>query len=123
LANTVVLRSLPVRDPQQLVLLDIRDTKHAAEKGDPYFTNPIWEEIRDHTHVLSGSFAYASRTFDLANGGIVRHATGAVVSGAFFNVLGVQAVAGRLFGPSEDVRGCAGVSRMQRVVANRARPQ
>jgi len=110
LANTVVLRSLPVRDPQQLVLVDIRDTKHTADKGDPYFTNPIWEEIRDHTHVLSGSFAYANRTFNLASGGIVRHATGAVVSGAFFNVLGVRVVAGRLFGPSEDVRGCSGVA-------------
>jgi len=110
LANTVVLRSLPVRDPQDLVLLDIRDAKHASEKGDPYFTNPIWEEIRDHTHVFTGSFAYANRAFNLANGGIVRHAPGAVVSGAFFDVLGVQAVAGRLLGPSDDVRGCGGVA-------------
>lgn len=110
LANAVVLRSLPVRDPQDLVLLDIRDTKHASEKGDPYFTNPIWEEIRDHTHVFSGSFAYANRVFNLSNGGIVRHASGALVSGAFFDVLGVQAVAGRLLGRSDDVRGCGGVA-------------
>ena len=110
LANSVVLRSLPVRDPQQLVLVDIRDPKHAADEGDPYFTNPIWEAIRDHTHVFAGSFAYASRTFNLANGGIVRHATGAVVSGAFFNVLGVRAVAGRFFGASDDVRGCSGTA-------------
>src|SRR6185437_14981137 len=81
--NAVVLRSLPVRDPQDLVLLDIRDAKHASEKGDPYFTNPIWEEIRDHTHVFTGSFAYANRVFNLANGGIVRHAPVAVVSGGF----------------------------------------
>lgn len=110
LANAVVLRSLPVRDPGQLVLLDIRDKQHAAEAGDPYFTNPIWEEIRDHTHVFSGSFAYANRAFDLANGGIVRRANGAVVSGAFFHVLGVQAVAGRLLDRSDDVRGCGGVA-------------
>lgn len=110
LANTVVLRSLPVRDPQDLVLLDIRDKQHASEQGDPYFTNPIWEEIRDHTHVFSGSFAYANRVFNLASGGIVRHATGAVVSGAFFDVLGVQAVAGRVLGRSDDVRGCGGVA-------------
>ena len=110
LANTVVLRSLPVRDPQHLVLVDLRDKTHIKDAGDPYFTNPIWEEIRDHSHVLSGSFAYASRTFNLANGGIVRHAAGAAVSGAFFDVLGVQAVAGRLLGPSDDARGCSGAA-------------
>ncbi|HEV2181149.1 MAG TPA: ABC transporter permease [Gemmatimonadaceae bacterium] len=110
LANTVVLRSLPVRDPQQLMLLALKDKAHMGEKGEPYFTNPIWEEIRDHTHVFSGSFAYANHVFNLANGGIVRHAAGAVVSGAFFDVLGVQAVAGRLLDRSDDVRGCGGAA-------------
>lgn len=110
LANAVVLRSLPVRAPEQLMVLDLRDRQHLSEKGDPYFTNPIWEEIRDHTHVFAGSFAYANRVFNLANGGIVRHANGAVVSGAFFELLGVQAVAGRLLGPGDDVRGCSGAA-------------
>jgi len=39
LANAVVLRSLPVRDPQDLVLLDIRDAKHASERA--IRTSPI----------------------------------------------------------------------------------
>ena len=108
LANAVVLRSLPVRAPEQLVLVDLRDKQHRTQPGDPYFTNPIWEEIRDHTHVFAGSFAYANRVFNLSNGGIVHHANGAVVSGAFFDVLGVHAVAGRLLGQSDDVRGCSG---------------
>ncbi|MGH7649168.1 MAG: permease prefix domain 1-containing protein, partial [Gemmatimonadaceae bacterium] len=112
LANAVVLRSLPVRDPKQLVLVEQRDKDRASApgRGEPDLTNPIWEAIRDHTHVFSGAFAYTSRVFDLANGGLVRTATGAVVSGAFFDVLGVRPVAGRLLGTGDDVRGCGGVA-------------
>jgi putative ABC transport system permease protein len=112
LTDAVVLRSLPVRDPGQLMMVVMREKGHTdlRDKGQPYLTNPIWEEIRDHTHVFSGVFAYGSRTFNLANGGIVRHANGALVSGSFFDVLGVQSVAGRLIGSGDDVRGCPGVA-------------
>lgn len=110
LANAVVLRSLPVRDPEQLMLVEPRDKAHPgpAPSGEVYFTNPIWEEIRDHTHVFSGVFAYNSRIFNLANGGLVRRANGAFVSGAFFDVLGVRPIAGRLLTTPDDVRGCGG---------------
>lgn len=112
LADAVILRSLPVRDPGQLMMVEPRDKDHPGpgSGSDVTFTNPIWEQIRDHTHVFSGVFAYNGHTFDLANGGLVRHTNGAIVSGAFFDVLGVRSVAGRLIGTGDDVRGCGGVA-------------
>lgn len=112
LTDALVLRSLPVRDPEQLLVVTSRD-KHPSDptfQGYPIVTNPMWEEIRDHTHVFSSVFAYEGRAFDLSNGGLVRRTTGALASGAFFNTLGVRPVAGRLFVGGDDVRGCGGVA-------------
>src|SRR6185312_10503529 len=102
LTDALVLRSLPVRDPAHLLVVTSRET-HPAEplsESMPIVTNPMWEEIRDHTHVFADVFAYESRTFDLSNGGLARRAAGALASGAFFRTLGVREVAGRMFGDS-----------------------
>ncbi|HEX6808212.1 MAG TPA: ABC transporter permease [Gemmatimonadaceae bacterium] len=112
LTDALVLRSLPVRDPEQLLVVTSRDKGPANPtfQGIPIVTNPMWEEIRDHTHVFSSVFAYEQRRFDLSNGGLVRHTSGALASGAFFKTLGVQPVAGRLFVDGDDVRGYGGIA-------------
>ncbi|HKV49756.1 MAG TPA: ABC transporter permease [Gemmatimonadaceae bacterium] len=112
LTNALVLRSLPVRDPGHLMMVTSGDKhpKDPSATGTPFLTNPMWEEIRDHTHIFAGAFAYSSRIFDLSKGGMVRRAGGAVVSGAFFNVLGVRSVAGRVLGVGDDAPGCGGVA-------------
>ena len=101
LINAVMLRSLPVRQPEQLVQLTIDDRRAS-------FTNPLWEQIRDRREAFAGTFAFEDALFNLTTGGVVRGAVGAWVSGDYFNVLGVPAVAGRLLQPSDDVRGCSG---------------
>jgi putative ABC transport system permease protein len=101
LTNAVVLRSLPVRAPGELVSVRM------GEKGGAYLTNPIWEELRGDSSVFAGSLAYGSTSFNLAQSGEVRRARGNWVSGSFFTVLGVRPAAGRLLLPADDVRGCA----------------
>ncbi len=104
LIDAVLLRSVPVRRPEQLVRLSMSD-------GNSIFTNPLWEQIRDRQGALEGTFAFADQeAFDLSRGGVVRHAPGALVSGDYFRVLGVQAAAGRLLGRADDVRGCPGTA-------------
>ncbi|HXY31847.1 MAG TPA: ABC transporter permease [Gemmatimonadaceae bacterium] len=100
LANALIFKTLPVRDPEQLVAVTMG-------KGGDIFTNPLWEEIRDYPGLFDGSFAYADGGFNLADGGEVRRVSGAWVSGEFFSVLGVRAVAGRTLLRSDDARGCA----------------
>src|ERR1700730_9846049 len=53
LIDTVLLRSLPVRDPQQLVAYALNPDKPSVG-----FSNPDYEYIRDHNKSFAGVFAY-----------------------------------------------------------------
>ncbi|HUE00037.1 MAG TPA: ABC transporter permease [Bryobacteraceae bacterium] len=91
--NAVMLRSLPVEDPQRLVQVE----------GN--FTNPIWEQVRDHQQAFSGTLAFSGDRFDLAGGGESHFAEGLWVSGDYFRVLGVPAMRGRVFTADDDLHG------------------
>jgi predicted permease len=95
--NAVMLRSLPVEDPSRLVQIKRNDN--------PVVTNPIWEQIRDHSQAFSGQAAYSEVKFDLADGGQSQPAQALWVSGEFFRVLGVTPAKGRVFDASDDRRG------------------
>jgi predicted permease len=103
LTDALVLKSLPVQHPEQLLEVNMGE-------GDDAFTNPLWEQIRDNVTPFSGAFAYSDAQFNLAPGGEVRMANGAWVSGDFFRVLGVRPEAGRLLQRADDVRACPGVA-------------
>jgi len=92
--NGLVMKSLPVREPERLVLLD----------GE--WTNAIWEQIRPHSRELfDGAFTWSATSFNLSETGRRDTVTGAYASGDVFNVLGVSAIAGRTFSMADDVRG------------------
>jgi putative ABC transport system permease protein len=107
LIDAVMLKTLPVQNPQQLVRL--ARTSRDPSLPDPSFSNPIWQQIRDHQDVFSGVFASSGTDFDLGHGGAAHSVKGLYASGEFFNTLGVVPAAGRLLSSSDDVRGCAGV--------------
>jgi putative ABC transport system permease protein len=103
LINAVLLRSLPVSHPEELVVV-------VRGEGGEEFTNPLWEAIRDRQDVFSGAAAYSTSTFNLANGGEARRVPSSWVSGDFFPMLGVQPVVGRLLSHTDDFRGCPAVA-------------
>ena len=100
LVDAVMLRSLPVSHPEELVQVNIGDD--GAE-----VTNPIWEAVRDRGGLFAAAAAFAPRRFDLASGGEARYALGNWVSGGYFGMLGVRPALGRLLVPDDDRRGCA----------------
>ncbi|HEV3220619.1 MAG TPA: ABC transporter permease [Candidatus Acidoferrales bacterium] len=108
LLNAVVLRMLPVQEPERLVRV-MRLAPRAKEPTGS-FTNPIWEQVRDQQDVFSGVFAWSDRQFDLAQGGESHFADGIYVSGDYFNALGVRPAEGRLLSTSDDRRGCPGAA-------------
>jgi predicted permease len=100
--NAVILKSLPVSHPEELVAV-------RRNKGD-IFTNPLWEAIRDRQDVFSGVFAFGSANFNLTSGGEARRLDASWVSGDYFSTLGVRPVAGRLIARGDDYRGCPAVA-------------
>jgi putative ABC transport system permease protein len=108
LIDAVMLRMLPVQNPERLV--QIRFKSPMSQDPSSSVTNPIWEQVRDHQDVFSGVFAWSARTFDLADGGEENDINGVYASGDYFSVLGVRPAAGRLFTTSDDVRGCSGAA-------------
>ena len=86
LIDAVMLRMLPVQNPEQLV--QIRFKSPMSQDPRSSVTNPIWEQVRDHQDVFSGVFAWSPRTFDLADGGEENDINGIYASGDYFTVLG-----------------------------------
>ena len=66
--------------------------------------------MRDRQDALSGVFAFGDQSFNLTDGGRTRSVPGYWVSGGFFQVLGVQPVAGRLLAERDDYPGCPAVA-------------
>ncbi|HKD91590.1 MAG TPA: ABC transporter permease [Terriglobales bacterium] len=107
LIDAVMLRFLPVQKPQELVL--VRRQLNGG-RGSPSFTNPLWEALRDRQDVFSAPFAWSTDRYDLGHGGAVQNANGLVVSGGYFQALGVTPVLGRLISQADDHRGCPAVA-------------
>jgi predicted permease len=110
LIDAVMLRSLPVKAPEQLVRIKVPD--HANRNGNFWdqpndITEPQWEYLRGHHTPFQDVFAWARTRFNLAESGPVQFVHGIYVSGDFFHALGVPAVIGRTIGPADDHKGCA----------------
>ncbi len=112
LLDAIVLRPLAVDRPSELAYVAI-DSLGAPESGagaNIYFTNPIWEQVRDRQNAFSAIAAFGGASFNLADGGEARRVSGAYVSGDYFKTFGVAPTAGRLISKSDDFRGCPGVT-------------
>jgi hypothetical protein len=99
LINALLLRMLPVRDPQQLVLLD---QANLETSGQPSFPYPFYRELRDHNQVFSGIVCYSDMAPGLRINAGAERVSGELVSGNYFTVLGVKPYIGRLLTPDDD---------------------
>ena len=110
LLDAVRLRTLPVKNPQQLARVKIVDSPHCCH-GDSYspdadLTGGLWNGLREQQQGFSRIAAWAPTRRNLGQGGEARYANTLMVSGEFFDVLGVQPLLGRLLSPADDYRGC-----------------
>ncbi|MBB6145070.1 putative permease [Silvibacterium bohemicum] len=109
LLDQALLRALPVREPQQLVLLENtgkawngRTSNNGGDEG-AYFSYPMYKDLRDQNRVFDGLIAMLQ-----TEAGVVWHersdlVEAELVSGNYFDVLGVKPAAGRLLVQADDV--------------------
>ena len=115
--DAILLRALPVKDPQQLVVFnwsarakpklqghsDYGDCADQTGIGDCSFSIPFFKTVRAQAGAFSGLAAFAGPiNVDLSGNGAASIARGLYVSGDFFSTLGVKAFIGRPLAPSDD---------------------
>ena len=107
--DAVLLRPLPVAEPERLVIVELDDrTRWEGRRttGYPVLSNALWERIRDGRGTFEATLAWANTSFLLESSG-ASLARGLYVSGGFFDALGIGASLGRVFTPQDDRPGCA----------------
>ncbi len=104
LVNSLLLRALPVKAPQQLAMMT-DGTVMSNGTVRRSWTNPIWEQMRSRRDLYDGLFAWSNQRFNLAAGGETLFVEGLWASGGMFDTLGVPAMLGRTFTPADDARG------------------
>ena len=110
LISAIRLRSIPVKNPQELGTIRIADRHWGSGQFSSQYsqlTFAMWEQIRKRQEGFAEIAVWSDQRFNLATGGEVRKARGIRVSGDFFHVLGVEPILGRLLGPEDDQPGCS----------------
>jgi len=100
LIDTILLKKLPVREPDSLVFIDNSGGKSGGSSGPPY---PCFELLRDSNTTLSGIAAFDQARFKVTiDGGMPEEIFGQYASGSYFDVLAIAAVRGRVLAPADD---------------------
>jgi predicted permease len=98
LVNAVLLQSLPVERPGEIVSVAMRGKDDSMSA----WSFPNYRDFRDRNDALSGLLVYRFVPLSLSRGGANERVWGFEVSGNYFDVLGVKAIKGRTFLPEED---------------------
>src|SRR5438270_4531146 len=101
--NTVLLRPLPYKNPERLVMVWEDNAKQGFPRDTPSPANFI--DWRDQNHVFESMAAIVEISFNLTGVGDPERIDGRRVSASLFSLLGVEPQLGRGFRPEEDQRG------------------
>jgi predicted permease len=103
LVDQVLLRLLPVQNPQQLVQVTFDGSHYGSNWGDgSELSYPTYQEVRDGNRVFSGVFGRFGYDMHIGFQGKTDRARGELVTGSYFPVLGVRPAVGRLLTLSDD---------------------
>jgi predicted permease len=102
LLDQVLLRLMPVKNPQELVLLHMEGFHYGSNWGDNALSYPMFRDLQTNNSVFTGMFGRWGTVLSLAFNGQTERVRGELVSGEYFSVLGVGAAVGRTFTPDDD---------------------
>ena len=104
LVDQLLLRLLPVRDPQQLVMIWSTGPNMGNNNGDRASSYPMYEDYQRKAAAFSYVFCRYETPLSVSIGGRTERVDAELVSGNYFQALGVRAAAGRVFAPELDDR-------------------
>jgi len=100
LISTVLLRPLPISHPEQVYSVD------QGKQKDPDYSQsmsyPNYKDIRDRNQVLEGMALHRFAPMSVSHNGTSERVWGYLVTGNYFDVLGVRAFMGRMIANSDD---------------------
>jgi putative ABC transport system permease protein len=102
LLDQILLRLLPVKNPQELVLLTMRGRHYGNNWGGNAISYPMYRDFKEHNQVFTDMFCRFPIYVSLSSSGQADRIPGELVSGTYFNVLGLHAIVGRTFTPDDD---------------------
>src|ERR1700691_3642103 len=110
LFDQVLLRMLPVPKPSELVRFEWNGAFNGSMSsfgGDSaghhnYFSYPMYQDLRDQNQVFSGMLAAEKTQVGLSWHNQAESDDAEVVSGNYFQVLGLSPAVGRLFTPQDE---------------------
>ena len=104
LTDQVILHALPVREPERLVLIDWHGEQANVNVFGTYnlLSYPLCRDLNAQKRFFEGVLCRAARTVALSTGAESRPAAAEIVSGTYFEVLGVRPALGRVLTPDDD---------------------
>ncbi len=105
LLDQVLLRALPVKNPQNLVKVYVgKGPFSGSSRCEACISYPQYRDFRDRNQVFSGILARFPQSLSFTDGDRTERVRGELASGNYFDVLGVGAALGRTFTQQDDVQ-------------------
>jgi predicted permease len=104
LIDQLLLRLLPVRAPEQLVIIWTTGPHMGSNRGTHMASYPMYQDFQQKAPAFSYVFCRRETSLSVSFGGQTERVDGEIVSGNYFQALGVKAALGRVFSSQEDDR-------------------
>jgi predicted permease len=106
LLDQILLRTLPVQNPQELAYLyhpgPVQGSSSSDERDSPSFSYPMFRDLQKEQTPFSGLAASRGTFVSLSYQNNPTHSRARMVSGNYFDVLGVKPAIGRVFSADDD---------------------
>ena len=102
LVEQLILRRLPVQDPDRLAILVSAGRHYGSDQGVNPLSYPMFQDLRDHNQVFSGVMCRYRVNPSVDAGTETEVIGGELVSGNYFQLLGIRPAAGRVFTEDDD---------------------
>jgi len=102
IADQVLLRVLPVRNARELVFFTSPGPQTGSVYGENMFSHPMFQDFRDHNTVFDGVAARYPTALSLTYNNRSQRIQSEIVSGTWFQTLGLDTILGRGLPPEHD---------------------